>query len=177
MNNKICFDKPFFFFGLTFFLILIYINENSKKKNDNCPKCPIVKCPNLNSNIIYEKRIDKIKDPLVAPTKKYVSKYGIQDPYYINPVPTRGYRQQYQYIGNSKGGDIILRVYGRPTFPGSNKWEHYAEDPDTGLKYTLDIEKELRTNDKFKIREYDDQEHKFYENELETIQYNPYLFN
>ena len=44
-------------------------------------------------------------------------------------------------------------------------------------KNNLDFEKELLTNDTFKIREYGDTLHTFYENELETIQYNPYIFN
>lgn len=181
MSDNICFSKPLFFGGLIFFFIIIYVQEHSKNNNiSKCPtiKCPTIKCPTNNiPNIIYEKRLDKIKDPLTPPTRKYIGKYNISHPWYVKPISTRGPIPQYQYIGNSRGGDLILRVYGRPTYPGSNKWEHYAEDPDTNLKYTLDFEKELLTNDTFKIREYGDTLHTFYENELETIQYNPYIFN
>ena len=178
MNNNICINGNLFFIAVIGIFLLI----NYVKDNRSCPtmQCPNITIPENNNNKLDSYRYDKIYDPLTAPTKKYVGPFNFKFPNFLKSYSTRGPLPQYQYIGNLVGNhnekDIILQLYGRPTYHGSNQWEHYSLHPHENIKYSIDYEKELRTNDTINIREFSDTSFTFYENDNDSdlFRYNPY---
>lgn len=160
--------------------VLIYIMLS--KKNLECPKCPDLKCPVSEKKNLIKYRA--INDPLHPPTKKYEGLYDYIMPNFLKSRSSRGPLPQYQYIGNAIGkdinnskDDIILQIFGRQKYRGSNSWDHYGLHPHNNIKYTLDISKELKTNDNINIREHNDYNFTFYENEFDNdrYRYNPYF--
>ena len=94
---------------------------------------------NIN-NISYQKYIqmknyDRVVNPLLPPERSFENTYGIP----IN-TPSRGMSGGFQQIGmlykddivseDSRVGkdssSVIMPLYGRPTYPGSNKWNYYV---------------------------------------------------
>jgi hypothetical protein len=81
-----------------------------------------------------EKAHERIINPLLPPERSYEATYGVP----IN-IPTRGPEGAYQQIGYLYKDDIadetkqignntepvMLPLYGRPTYNGSNKWMYY----------------------------------------------------
>jgi len=174
MNNKICFDNNLFMFGMIGIIIFIYFSKSLE--NNKCPEC---KCPDCNCpNITPDKRYKPINDPLHPPTKKYTGLYDYIMPDFLKSRSSRGPLPQWQYIGNAKGDDLILQIFGRQTYHGSRKWEHYALHPHNNIKYSLDIDTELNTGHSITIREHDGVSFSFYENEndQDMYRYNPYHF-
>ena len=171
MNNKICFDDKIFIIGIICILYLVYLNK--PLENTKCPdcKCPDCNCPNNEQTNNYK----PINDPLHPPTKKYTGLYDYMMPNILRSRSSRGPLPQWQYIGNVKGtvndSDLILQIFGRPTYHGSRKWEHYALHSHNNMKYSLDDEIELSTGDIISIREYDGVSFTFYENENDQEQY------
>lgn len=86
-------------------------------------------------NYINRKNHERVINPLLPPERSYESTYGIP----IN-VPTRGTAGGYQQVGymykdsvisestniGSGSDSVIIPIYGRPTYPGSNKWNYYV---------------------------------------------------
>jgi len=84
---------------------------------------------------LHNKAQERIINPLLPPERSYESTYGVP----IN-IPTRGdYSGGYQQLGYLYKDDIdddtkkignntepvMLPLYGRPTYNGSNKWMYY----------------------------------------------------
>ena len=84
---------------------------------------------------IQMKNYDRVVNPLLPPERSYENTYGIP----IN-VPSRGMSGGFQQVGmlykddvvseDSRVGQdsssVIMPLYGRPTYPGSNKWNYYV---------------------------------------------------
>ena len=78
---------------------------------------------------------ERVVNPLLPPERSYEQTYGIP----IN-IPSRGYSNAFQQVGMlyketiqsesqtpGNNSDVnILPLYGRPTYPGSNKWSYYT---------------------------------------------------
>jgi Family of unknown function (DUF5755) len=102
----------------------------------------------------YDRRV--LRDPLVAPRRR--DDYNLP----VLPVPTRGYPAPYKKMGllidkKAKSNDRykILLLMGRNQHPRSVFYDYYAaeNDPDSAVKFEIDKERELRTDDKVKIPE------------------------
>ena len=95
--------------------------------------------PNRNrvSYLQYEadKAAERIINPLLPPERSYTNTYGTP----IN-IPSRGPLQSFQQIGilykenivnpdqmpGNNNDSNILPLFGRPTFPGSKRWNYYT---------------------------------------------------
>lgn len=94
---------------------------------------------NIN-NISYQKYIqmknyDRVVNPLLPPERSFENTYGIP----IN-TPSRGMSGGFQQVGmlykdeivsedsriGKDSSSVIMPLYGRPTYPGSNKWNYYV---------------------------------------------------
>ena len=183
MNNKICFDNNIFLLIIFSIIVYTFINRNKKKDNINIPKCPDCNCPVLKEDNRYK----PLNDPLHPPTKIYNGLYDYIMPNFLKSRSSRGPLPDYQYIGNAIGkhnsdtskDDIIIQIFGRQTYRGSNKWEHYGLHTHNNIKYTIDISKELRNNDSISIREHNEYTFIFYENDYnqDIYRYNPHGLN
>ena len=79
---------------------------------------------------IVDKTYERANNPFLAPLRSSpnqpttsISLQGLGVP--IN-IPTRGHTTNYQQVGILTGGDQILPLFGKLTFPGSNKWLYYT---------------------------------------------------
>ena len=79
---------------------------------------------------IVNKTYERAVNPFLAPLRSSpdqpttsISLQGLGVP--IN-IPTRGYSSDYQQVGLLTGGEQILPLYGKLTFPRSNKWLYYT---------------------------------------------------
>ena len=79
---------------------------------------------------IVDKTYERANNPFLAPLRSSpnqpttsISLQGLGVP--IN-IPTRGHTSNYQQVGIITGGDQILPLFGKLTFPGSNKWLYYT---------------------------------------------------
>jgi len=130
----------------------IDIKENEEKENEKKEK-----------DIIEDIRYRTLVDPLYPPTKVYNNKYII--PNYLKGLTTRGRLPQWQYVGNIAKNNDVMKLFGRAKYHGSRQWEYYASDTHEGNKFTIENlydsndnnknDKELDTNDKVNIREFD----------------------
>ena len=88
----------------------------------------------------------RIFDPLAPPERMYPYSGGVP----IN-IPTRGYGPGYHQVGILEKTSIdsdstvydtrpqILPLYGKPTYPGSNKWFYYTSSESNGFKIPFTI--------------------------------------
>lgn len=143
--------------------------------------------PNLQDAII-ERDYRVINDPL-SPVVKRPASYifpPTEFTRYID-IPTRGYPDNYQYLGNmfrmsgnsEVSGDKVVKLFGRQKFPGSNQYEYYGITNDSStLNYKIPIsskhDQEIFDGDTlnisslggtFKVNLHPDQ----------TFRYNPYV--
>ena len=117
---------------------------NNKNKNKRSNKENIT---NINLNVnnnerhhsywghMQDKAYERVINPLLPPERSYENTYGIS----IN-VPSRGMSGEYQQVGmlykdtvdsetktiGSGNETTLLALYGRPTYPGSNRWSYYT---------------------------------------------------
>tara|TARA_Y100000590_G_scaffold115255_1_gene131447 strand:- start:350 stop:1003 length:654 start_codon:yes stop_codon:yes gene_type:complete len=76
----------------------------------------------------------RVTDPLEPPERSHpygIKEVGINRTGIRINIPTRGYVPNYQQVGaltkeNASGDPTILPLYGKPTYPGSNKWNYYT---------------------------------------------------
>ena len=99
---------------------------------------------NLNHQRVISSRndlfLDRIRNPLVPPEETYMGRRGIP----IN-TKTRGEPNTFQQVGYmySDSGDKQLPIYGRQTYPGSNKWNYYtANDQYNSIKMPITKDKQ-----------------------------------
>jgi hypothetical protein len=85
---------------------------------------------------------DRIINPLLPPERSYENTYGIP----IN-IPSRGFSGGFQQVGTlyknqiaddgkvtgNNSDTVIIPIFGRPLYPGSNKWNYYV----TSDKYAM----------------------------------------
>ena len=83
----------------------------------------ILTLPNNTNNYYYNNnnndddiRYKRIKDPLYPPKKSYMP---------IN-IHTRGESNNYQQVGFLHNNNNKLPIYGKQTYPGSNKYNYYT---------------------------------------------------
>jgi hypothetical protein len=81
----------------------------------------VVILPTYQNTMLVNKDFERIVNPLLAPERSYNSTYRVP----IN-IPTRGFSENYQQVGAVNSGDKILPLYGRPRWPGANKWNYYT---------------------------------------------------
>jgi len=91
---------------------------------------------------------NRIFDPLAPPERMYPYSNGGGIP--IN-IPTRGYGPGYHQVGILEKTSIdsestiydtrpqILPLFGKPTYPGSNKWFYYTSSESNGFKIPFTI--------------------------------------
>ena len=107
-NGFFCFQKSLFISILIIIIIIIYLYIktyyiypiNNTTNNNN------------NNNIRYK----RIYDPLYPPEKTYP----------IN-IKTRGDTYNYQQVGFAFNNSNKLPIYGKQTYPGSNKYNYYTK--------------------------------------------------
>ena len=151
-----CFKENLFIFSLFVILVGLYIgytfikkdaNELRKsvemsvevnkeivanqKRSDNLNNRQQMEMEQLNARrfIDNERRerqdlyLDRIHNPLVPPEETYVGSRGVP----IN-IPTRGEAPQFQQVGyiHSSNNEEQIPLFGRQTYPGSNKWNYYT---------------------------------------------------
>ena len=105
----------------------------------------------------FNKNMERVVNPLLPPERSYENTYGVP----IN-IPSRGPLQAYQQIGMlykeniEKPGMIpgnnnetnILPLFGRPTYPGSNRWNYYtSSDKFQSVKLPINIDGRKCTDD------------------------------
>jgi hypothetical protein len=85
---------------------------------------------------------ERIINPLLPPERSYENTYGIP----IN-IPSRGFSGGFQQIGTlyknqiaddgkvigNSSDTVIIPIFGRPVYPGANKWNYYV----TSDKYAM----------------------------------------
>ena len=105
----------------------------------------------------YVKNMERVINPLLPPERSYNNTYGIP----IN-IPSRGPFQSYQQIGTLYKENIenpgvmpgnnnesnILPLFGRPTYPGSNRWNYYtSSDKFQSVKLPISMDGRKCTDD------------------------------
>jgi hypothetical protein len=138
---------------------------------------------------ILERDRNAINDPLSPPTRRQ-PRHVYNDVIYNNKHyfnnPTRGYPDNYHYYGNlvRKEDEKIVKLFGRQTYPNSNKYEYYGITTDKNggeLKINIESknEKELYDNDEININILNNTENsnkfKLYLNNMDQPYYNPYF--
>ena len=85
---------------------------------------------------------ERVVNPLLPPERSYENTYGIP----IN-IPSRGFSGGFQQVGTlyknavtdearqpgNNAESVIMPLYGRPLYPGANKWNYYV----TSDKYNM----------------------------------------
>lgn len=204
--NQICFDQTVFLIMLAALIgILMFYHLTSdtdatkcatycKKAEPSVQIQPIVQVPAVESNVLSQDTQQKITDrdyraiydPLAPPTRRSPRHtYPPQSDIPLFDIPTRGYPDNYHYVGNlvRNKGEKFVKLYGRETYPGSNRWEYYGITTDhSGTESKISIEttnnKEIYDGDEINIEMLglEAGTFKFYENEYDRPRYNPYLF-
>ena len=129
-------------------------NPNSKDININI-NVPSVenqhRRPNINQisypDYLHQKNHERVINPLLPPERSYENTYGVP----IN-IPTRGSSGGFQQVGmlykqnitdssatiGNNSDTAIFPLYGRPIYPGSNKWSYYtASDKFNSVKMPI----------------------------------------
>lgn len=105
-------------FFLVFF-ILIQFQNTSDNINNNYYQ--------INDYSDYSSDYSSDDSEIDEPVRSFVSRYNNRVP--IN-VPTRGYPPQYQQMGiltDQNDPENIKPLYGRQTYPGSNKYNYFTK--------------------------------------------------
>jgi len=210
MSDSICFNKNTFL-SMVFVVIVataLYM-YNSPQKQSFCPPCPT--CPPTKVNVVKEvvpkqevKKIikekvipeeviedplkemdyDRLEDPLTPPYRRlprhaYPSKALRRS---IN-YPTRGFPDNFHYVGNliRKSDEKFIKLFGRQTYPGSNKYEYYGITTDpNGMETKIQIkspkDQELFDKDELDVEIFGGGKFKLYMNEFDVPRYNPFLY-
>lgn len=107
-----CFQKSIFISFCISIIILIYLFIRMNQNNSN----NVILLNNENEKKNNEDiRYKRINDPLYPPEKTYP----------IN-IKTRGESGDYQQVGFAHNSSNKLPIYGRQTYPGSNKYNYYT---------------------------------------------------
>ena len=148
---------------------------------------------NTNNKSIVDNLIDTrdrnaVDDPLHPPNRRlprHIYPSDVKD--YIFESPTRGYPDNYHYYGNliRREDDKIVKIFGRQSYPGSNKYEYYGITSDSvggssvKIPITIGGDRELYDKDEVDIDFLDASKGKFilYMNDYDRPRYNPFVVN
>ena len=197
-NNKICFNQNAFLIGII--IIIIFIQFFNKYFQNSCPPCHdkliITKDNNDNikqytnkSNILNDllkkRDYNALHDDLSAPTRRHPKHiYPTQPNDFINNIPTRGFPDNYHYLGNliRNSDNKIVKLFGRQIYPGSNQYEYYGITTDNNgaeikIKIDTNNNKELYDNDTIDIEFLDISKGSFklFMNDFDRPRYNPFI--
>ena len=121
----------------------INININVPNSSPRVPNLNAVSYPNY----LHQKNHERVINPLLPPERSYENTYGIP----IN-VATRGSSGGFQQVGmlykqeitnsgvtiGNNSDTAIFPLYGKPIYPGSNKWNYYtASDKFNSVKMPI----------------------------------------
>lgn len=148
--NFFCMNtETFFLIAAVTVAVVIYIyNELNKKQSGryinnfiNYTPSPVPKQNRINpfdaeapviddiktKQYLINKEHERIVNPLVAPERSY----PYRSPGLPINIPTRGESGPYSQVGtltseDSAGDPVILPLYGKPLYPGSNNWLYYC---------------------------------------------------
>lgn len=138
------------------------------------------------TDILLERDYNALVDPLSPNERRVDRSWYPRSPLLqaIN-IPTRGYPDNYQYMGNlfRQTDEKVIKLMGRETYPGSWRFEYYglSSDP-SGMEFKVNIEKrdnkEIRDGDELSIPFFDIGKGKFkvIMNKYDTPRYNPFVF-
>lgn len=184
---------------LTVILYLYFYNFQNKtnylyKKRMIKPNNIIINPPKNLNNVVSLRRV---VDPLEPPERSYPHIRHPSQQHHIDRVgipiniPTRGRSGPYQQVGTltrkTEGQDpLLLPLYGKPTYPGSNQWLYYtSSDSYNSIKLPLLNQnknctkhygcKEIYDGDEINVPSYDGT-FKASIYELDAPRYIPYVF-
>ena len=113
-------------------------------------------------NYIHRKAHERVINPALPPERSFEATYGIP----IN-IPSRGFTESYQQIGmlykneiadadktiGNNSESVIIPIYGKPLYPGSNKWNYYiTSDKYNSVKMPFTF-KNKKTDDQHGVEE------------------------
>jgi hypothetical protein len=143
-------------YGLILFALIYFIrNNNSGKKQNSRPI--IINKINTRSkkksvgDVFLKRDQAVLSNPLVAPFRRMARHVYGKNQIRLN-FPTRGYADNFQYIGNliRKSDEKLVKLFGRQTYPGSTQYEYYGMMSDNGgsqIKVQISNSKELYNGD------------------------------
>ena len=129
----------------------VYVDSNNNLSNNNNTEYIItdkIETPIVDP--IYERDRNAFTDPLSPPTRRqprHVYNDVINYNHFYNP--TRGYPDSYHYMGNlvRKEDEKIVKLFGRQTYPNSNKYEYYGITTDKhGGELKIKIDSKIKKN-------------------------------
>ena len=145
-----CFQKSMFILFLITIIIVLYMCINHIKNNKTYN-------PSYQQNNKDDLKYKRINDPLYPPRKSY-------QPININ---TRGDSNKYEQVGFLHNNSNKLPIYGKQTYPGSNRYNYYTNSDGYHsiklpvLKDNKDCTEDmgceqLQDNDNVNVTSYDD---------------------
>ena len=212
MSDSICFNKNIFLTMVFVVIVAtaLYMFNNPGHKQTFCPPCPNNKaeicppCPPCKkeeavdkpskqitvvdnveiSDPIKEMDYKRLEDPLSPPFRR-LPRHAY--PGVIKNVinyPTRGYPDNFHYVGNlmRQSDQKFIKLFGRQTYPGSNKYEYYGITTDpNGMETKIQIKSpkddELMDQDEIDVEIFSNGgKFKLYLNEYDQPRYNPFLY-
>lgn len=131
-------------------------DEIDDSNDDNYYEMDVKTGQNQVDDIFIERDKKVINNILVAPERR-LPRHAYPPKYFkdmIN-IPTRGYPDNYQQMGIlvRKNDEKLLKLFGRQTYPGSNKYEYYVVDSysNSDNKIPLNVKGDRELNDTEKI--------------------------
>lgn len=105
---------------------------------------------------------ERVINPLLPPERSYENTYGIP----IN-VPSRGFSSGFQQVGmlyksqitddgkviGNSSETVIIPIFGRPVYPGSNKWNYYVTSAQYAMVKMPFTFKGKKTDDQYGVDE------------------------
>ena len=159
------------------------IEDNESNESNNITIIEVDRTPTVISDPIKDYDRSKILDPIENPARR-IERHHIPPTHvkqFLN-IPTQGYPDNYRLMGvlTSTGegeSNKILRLFGRQTFPGSNKYEYYTAI-NSGLDnikvpLSVDHDKELYNGDKVNVDVLDGAEYSVKLHPLDHPRYYP----
>ena len=207
MSENICIPKSYFLIIFVFIILLTYFhgvrmkqvlptlahpqnkviiikenNSNNISENKQSTESPLERKIKALRNRDVKSLENNFKPPERRLPRHNYPNRGLRK---IMNVPTRGYPDDYHNVGmlSRKNDEKILKLFGRPKFPGSNQWEYYVigNDPN-GLNSKIPLKvqgnKELSNNETIAIPWLDQSKGKFELKlfDYDTPRYNPFIF-
>ena len=212
MSDSICFNKNIFLTMVFVVIVAtaLYMFNNPSHNSNFCPPCiqevkkecpsqkecpPCKKTDNLPEQItvidnvelkdpIKEMDYNRLHDPLTPPFRRlprHAYPHRIKNS--IN-YPTRGYPDNFHYVGNlmRQNDQKFIKLFGRQTYPGSNKYEYYGITTDpNGMETKIQIKSpkddELMDTDEIDVEIFSNGgQFKLYLNEYDQPRYNPFNY-
>jgi hypothetical protein len=198
MNQTICIDKTHFLLMLILICLVVwYFQEKTNKENlanHELPHAPEIIHNDQVKQVIADQIIDDetltardiraSSDPFYPPWRRLPRhQYPPISIRKVMNIPTRGYTDNFQYLGNlvRKVDEKIVQLYGREEYPGSDKWEYYGYTTDSnGLQFKFKInsrKNELYDGAEINLPLLDLSKGKFklHMNDFDIPRYDPYL--